>query len=86
MPPSLTLVGVQNDNMVIPVRREGHVLPIAVYGNATTDSILNTLAGSEGVEDYYIRIACGCTIAFGMLVMKGCYIPFHVIAFVRDHL
>lgn len=86
MPPSVTLVGVQNDNTVIPVRREGRAMPIAVYGNATTDSILNELAGNEGVEDYYIRIACGCSIALGMLVLKGCYIPFHVSAFIRDHL
>lgn len=85
MPPSVTLVGVQNDNMVMPVRRGGRALPIAVYGNATTDSILNDLAGNEGVEDFYIRIACGCAIALGMLILRGCYIPFHVVPFIYDH-
>lgn len=71
-------MGVQNDDMIMPVRREGHAVPITAYGNATNERILNQLAGDEGVGNYFLHFICGGAVAIGMLVLRDCYVPFRV--------
>ena len=78
VPQQMTLVGVQNDATLLPVRRAGSWRPLAAAGNQTAESMLDGFAGEEGREVRYVRIvACaGCFV--GLWMLGGAMCPFKV--------
>lgn len=78
LPPQVTLVGVQNDALLLPIRRASGVLPLAVVGNQTAEAMLDELAGAEGRELVYVRVAA-CAVGFvGLWLLRGAMTPFRV--------
>lgn len=78
VPLQMTLVGVQNDAMLLPVRRAGAWLPLAAEGNQTAESMLDGFAGEEGKELRYVRAAAcgGCFV--GLWLLGAAMGPFRV--------
>lgn len=78
VPQQMTLVGVQNDATLLPVRRAGSWRPLAAAGNQTAETMLDGFAGEEGREVRYVRIvACaGCFV--GLWMLGGAICPFKV--------
>lgn len=77
-PRVLTVVGVQNDDMILPVRKVMGTYSLALPYNATTDDLLNDLNEQAIHEVYLIRIYCGLGVFIGMFVMVGNFVPFRV--------
>ena len=71
-------MGIQNDDLLMPVRRISGTYAIAAPMNATAEELLGSLQTKEVEEMYSIRIYCGMGVFMGMFVMIGNFIPFRV--------
>ena len=77
-PHVMTVVGVQNDDLIMPVRRLSGTFSIGIPMNATAEELLSVLDYDQAQECYTLRFICGCGVFIGMLVMYGSFIPFRV--------
>ena len=78
VPLQMTIVGVQNDNVLIPIRRASGLLPLSALGNRTAEEMLEDFAGEEGAELRTVRVAAwgGCFV--GLWLLGGAMCPFRV--------
>lgn len=78
-PRAMTVVGVQNDDMIMPVRRVSGTYALAAPGNITAEELINTLDSQEANELFTLRFVCGMGVFLGMFVMIGNFVPFRVV-------
>ena len=78
IPPEMTFVGVQNDEVLMPIRRVSGLAPIAAVGNLTSEELLDSLSGTEGKQVFEVRILAFVGIFVGLLFLKGSCCPLRV--------
>lgn len=78
-PRVMTVVGVQNDDIIMPVRKVSGTYAIATPLNVTADELLDELVLQEGGDLTNLRLICGVGVFVGMFVMVGNFIPFRVL-------
>ena len=78
VPRTMTLVGVQNNDLILPVRDGNGIHPIAAPGNLTAEELV-TVHSKEAIKEMrMIRIVTASVIAVAMWMMRGVTSPFHV--------
>ena len=77
-PREMTVVGVQNDDMIMPVRKMSGSYALAAPGNLTAEQLIDSLELQEANELFTLRFVCGVGVFFGMFVMIGNFVPFRV--------
>ena len=78
VPHELTVVGIQNDDFIKPVRTQEGIHPLVFPGNRTVSEMVSIVAGEEGRTMRIVRVGCGVMMFIGMLCMKGIHSPFPV--------
>lgn len=77
-PRTITVVGVQNDDLILPVKRVSGTFAISAPMNTTAEGLLDTLEEEESKELVMIRCFSGLAVFCGMFIMVGNYTPFRV--------
>lgn len=85
VPSTMTLVGVQNNDLILPVRDGDGIHPIAAPGNLTATELATVHSEGEVKEMRMIRILTASVIAGAMWMMRGVTSPFHVRLIGRVH-
>ena len=78
VPRELTVVGVQNDDFIKPVRTHEGIRPLVFPGNRTVSEMVSVVAGEEGRTMRIVRVGCGVVMFIGMLCLNGIHSPFPV--------
>ena len=82
VPREMTIVGVQNDDFIKPVRTHEKVYPLVFPGNRTVSEMVDMVAGEDGRVLRLIRVGAGVVVVMGMAWLKGIHSPFPVSLFV----
>lgn len=82
VPREMTIVGVQNDDFIKPVRTHEKVYPLVFPGNRTVSEMVDMVAGENGRVLRLIRVGAGVVVVVGMIWLKGIHSPFPVSLFV----
>ena len=78
VPHEMTVVGIQNDDLIKPVRTQEGIHPLVFPGNRTVSEMVSIMAGEEGRAMRIVRVGCGVVMFIGMMCMKGVHSPFPV--------
>lgn len=78
VPRTMTLVGIQNNDLILPVRDGNGIHPIAAPGNLTAEELATVHSEGTIKEMRMIRVTMAGVIAVAMWMMRGVTSPFHV--------
>ena len=78
VPRTMTLVGIQNNDLILPVRDGIGIHPIAAPGNLTAEELATVHSEGTIKEMRMIRVTMAGVIAVAMWMMRGVMSPFHV--------